>query len=114
MNTLSPISFAVNEYTVPDFPISFARFPRSRYSTSLDEWASNLHVWPRVDEIMDKLLAKLPRRSVIKAISGVFIIFVTLASLAMGYRSLGILFVVPIIIGGLLTKDYLRELGLSS
>ena len=63
---------------------------------------------------MQKLLSKLPRRSVIKAILGVFIMFLTLASLAMGYRGLGILFVVPILIGGLLLKEYFREIGLSS
>lgn len=62
---------------------------------------------------MQKLLSKLPRRSVLKAFLGVLIMFITLASIVMGYRGLGILFVFPVLVGGLLLKEYFIEIGLS-
>jgi len=51
------------------------------------------------------------KRAVLKAIVGAGIIFLTLAALALGYSDLGILSIIPIIIGNLLMKDYFQEIG---
>jgi len=55
---------------------------------------------------------KLPRKSALKAIIGVMLVFGTVAIVALGYKSMGILFIIPIVIGGMLTKEYFREIGL--
>jgi len=55
---------------------------------------------------------KLPRKSVLKAIAGIMLIFGTVALLALGYKSMGILFIIPILIGSMLTREYFREIGL--
>jgi hypothetical protein len=54
----------------------------------------------------------LPRKSVFKAIVGVVIIFGTVALTAFdtfGYRSFGVLDLIPIGIGAMLINEYFRE-----
>ena len=62
----------------------------------------------------NRLRNLLPRRSVLKALIGAGIIFSTLALAAYGFSSLGIFGIIPIIIGGLLMKEYFREIGFNS
>ena len=53
-----------------------------------------------------------PRKGVLKAFAGAVIILGTVALIvldAFGYRSLGILGIVPIMIGALLAKEFFRE-----
>ena len=56
----------------------------------------------------------LPRRIVLKAIVGLVLIIAPVLSIALGYRGMGIFFVVPMVVGALLTKEYFRELGFKS
>jgi len=59
-------------------------------------------------------LKYLPRRSVLKAITGAVMIFGTLILLALGYHSIGIFFIAPMVAGAFLMKEYFRELGFNS
>jgi len=64
--------------------------------------------------MMNALKNAMPRWSVLKAILGMVIILGTVVLVTLGYKSLGVLGLVPIIIGGILTKEYFKEIGFNS
>ena len=61
----------------------------------------------------EKLKVALPRRSVVKAIIGAIIMFLSVASVPLGYN-VGIFGIIPIVWGAVLMRDYFRELGFNS
>ena len=63
---------------------------------------------------MIRSILKLPRRSVLKAIIGALIIFFTLSMLSLEVDLFGVFNIPLIIIGGILMKDYFREIGFNS
>ena len=56
----------------------------------------------------------LPRRSVIRALIGAVLIIAPIVLITLGYQFMGIFFLVPMVAGAFLMKEYFREIGFNS
>jgi len=66
---------------------------------------------PGVNAVNKEPFSNTPRASVVKAIFGAALILVAVSLPTMGYKQLGIFGIIPIVIGGMLMRDYFREIG---